>query len=161
MEQNTGQSRAELASKVLSFASRTVEGDLPPNVVPLKDDFDILVKAGLAYVVGWLRQSMIPFAAGLRSVNLVDEGSGRDLDQRVTPSVRDEFLHCAQLLQCLEVALLQLTHLEAVSEQSFLSLQNLLVHLRDFKGNHIVVPDADHRCANIFSGDKCADGGGD
>ena len=146
----------DFASGVLGLAPGAVQGDPSIKHVPLKDDFDILVKTGLAYVVRWLRQSLVPFVAELGSIDSVNEGSKSEFDKRMTPAVRDEFLHCAQLLQGLEVALLQLAHLETVSEESFLSLQNLLIHLRNFKGYHIAVADADHRGTDILSGNKSA-----
>lgn len=121
----------------------------------LKNDFDVLVKAGLAYVVQWLRKDWIPIMTeAFGGIGSVGEGPGLNLGERITPAIRDEFLHCAQLLQGLEVALLQLAHLETVSKESFLSLQNLLVHLRDRAGDDIPIADTDHGGSNIFCSHK-------
>jgi hypothetical protein len=143
VERLKAQGLEKLSGEVFGFASRTVQGDLAPNIVLLKDDFDILVKAGLAHVVHWLRRDWIPIMTeAFGEIGAVDKGASRNFVERITPAIRDEFFHCAQLLQCLEVALLQLAHLETVSQESFLSLQNLLIHLRD------------HSRAEIFGGNK-------
>jgi len=145
----------KLGGEVFGFASRTVQGDLAPNIVLLKDDFDILVKAGLAHVVHWLRRDWIPIMTeAFGEIGAVNKGASRDFVERVTPAIRDEFFHCAQLLQCLEVALLQLAHLETVSQESFLSLQNLLIHLRDRARDDVAITNADHGHAEIFGGNK-------
>ena len=144
-DQSGAQDMRQLRSKVLGLAVRAIQSDLAPGVNTLKDDFDVLVKTGLAYVVHWLRRDWIPvMTEALGGMGSVNKGASGELMQRITPTIRDEFFHCAQLLQCLEVTLLQLAHLETVREESFLSLQNLLVHLRDRAGNDIAVADPEH-----------------
>lgn len=152
METQSGvQDTEQLCGEVLSLASGAVQGDLSPSINALKDDFDVLVKAGLAYVVHWLRRDWIPIVTQtLGEMGSVDEGASGELMQRITPAIRDEFFHCAQLLQCLEVTLLQLAHLKTVREESFLSLQNLLVHLRDRAGDDITITNTDHRSTEFF-----------
>lgn len=137
---------------VLGSAGTAFQGDFSVEGGLLKDDFDVLVKTGLAYVVKWLRRDWIPIMSrALGPMGSVDKGAGVDFVQNISPALRDEFFHFAQLLQCLEVSLLQLAHLETVSQESFLSLQNLLIHLRDFDGDQIAIADADHGGTEVFS----------
>jgi len=151
--------RDPLVGVVLGSAVNALQSNGTVKFGPLKDDFDVLVKAGLAHIVGWLRHRWIPIITDcFGDLGSINKESIRDFEKRITPTLRDEFLHHAQLLQCLEVTLLQLAHLETVSEESFLSLQNLLIHLRNFDGNQVAIPNADHRRTEILCGDKSPNG---
>jgi hypothetical protein len=143
--------RHSFPSRVLGLATGAAEFDCPVESGALKDHLDATIKAALAHVVLWLRRDWVPVMTDtLNGLGTVDERTFRYLEQRVTPALCDEFLYCTQLLAQLEVLLLQLTHVSVVSEQSILSLEKLLIHLRNRSGDHIEVSDANHCLAQFL-----------
>ena len=145
---------------ILSFTAGANEVDKAVERAALKDDLDAAVKASLAYVMRWLRRDWIPVMGNvLNGVGAVDENTFRYFKQRVTPSLCDEFFHCADLLASLEISLLQLPEIGTVDEQGVLSLKKLLVDLRNRTGDLVEVTDANHCLAELFSRTDRGNGG--
>lgn len=84
-----------------------------------------------------------------------------DADKRVVAALRNGFFNFGQLLCCLEMLLLESHELGVVGEETLLSIKQLVVHLRDHRGQLVGVAQTESSLAQVHSAVDGCDGTAD
>lgn len=117
------------------------------------------VEADLTKVVLAMRHAWVGGYGGFwRRIYPISDKATTDADKRVISALRDGFFNFSQLLCGLEILLLQSGKLGSVDEETLLGIEQLFVHLRDYRGKPLGIPDADGG-ASDFEGGRDGAGG--
>lgn len=143
-----------LANNEALLAGRAViGGDSVHGAGSLEDSFDALVEAVLTNVVHRLRASWLAGPALLwGDVHPVSKFARSDLDKRIATLLVQGFARYSQLLAGLEVLLRDRKQFGVVSEESLLSLEQLLVDARHLDGDQRLISEAGSRPADVDRG---------
>lgn len=127
-----------------------------------QDDFDPLIVARLADVVGRLRRDWIAhMAIHWGDIHTIDEDARGELEQRVAITLREGFFSFGQLLCGFEVLLLNEQQVGLMLEESILGLEKLVVQLRDCQADLVKVSKADGGLRQVLRHRERGSGGTD
>jgi hypothetical protein len=119
---------------------------------------DPLVEARLTEVVHGLRKAWIAHMAGFWSdIHPIDKVARSDFEKRIATTLSDGFFQFSQFLCGFEVLTLQLRELGIVSEQTVLSLEQLLVDLAHRNSDLVEISKSHRGLAKLLRGiDGCS-----
>lgn len=141
-----------LPGEELALADATPPIDRAIPGVSLEHRLDPLIEARLADVVRRLRATWINHISGFwGDIHPIHKDAVSNIDQRVATALRQGFFQFSQLLCGLELLLLQSKQLGVVTEQSVLSLEQLLVELGNNRCHLVEVSNADRGLPEVFS----------
>ena len=124
--------------------------DTPKKTTSLQHRLDPLLEARLTNVVHRLRAAWLADVAKLwGDIHPIYEDAVGDFDQRVSLTLRDGFFYFSQFLAGFEVLVLEIQQHRVMREQTLLSLEKLLIDLRNSNGNLVEISKIYHSLGEL------------